>query len=86
MSPSPQGNLGAIAVIAISGKSYDEPYAHAGDRSAHDVDEVLIVDPATRSVDWLGLKDGEYRPIERSGLIDLGAGDLAERIDWPPVE
>ncbi len=52
----------------------------------HDVDEVLIVDPAKRSVDWLGLQDGEYRPIGRSGLIKLGAGELGERIDWPSVE
>ncbi len=51
--------------------------------AAHDVDEALIVDPATRSVDWLGLTDGEYQPIERSGLIDLSAGELAEQIDWP---
>jgi len=51
--------------------------------AAHDVDEVLIVDPAKRSVDWLGLGDDEYRPIEHSGLIDLGPGELAEQIDWP---
>ena len=54
--------------------------------ASHDVDEVLIVDPAKRSVDWLGLKDGDYRPIERSGLVDLGTSELVERIDWPPVE
>lgn len=70
--------------------------------AAHGVEEVLIVDPAKRSVDWLGLladpaiqavcpgsvdprSVGEYRPIERSGLIDLSARDLAERIDWPPT-
>jgi Uma2 family endonuclease len=52
----------------------------------HDVDEVLIVDPAKRSVDWLGLQEGEYRPIERSGLIELGASELGEQIDWPSVE
>ncbi|MGH2854700.1 MAG: Uma2 family endonuclease [Solirubrobacteraceae bacterium] len=54
--------------------------------AAHGVDEVLIVDPAKRTCDWLALREGEYRPIERSGLIDLGASDLAERIDWPPTE
>ena len=53
------------------------------------LDEVLIVasspegDPQKRSVDWLGLLDGEYRPIERSGLIELSAGDLAQALDWP---
>jgi hypothetical protein len=49
--------------------------------AAHHVDEVLIVDPAKRSVDWFGLNDGEYRPIERSTLIDLGPIELAEQID-----
>lgn len=51
--------------------------------AAHHVDELLIVDPEKRSVDWLRLKDGSYDPIERSGLIDLGPAELAEQIDWP---
>jgi Uma2 family endonuclease len=51
--------------------------------AAHDVDEVLIVDPREHSVAWLGLADGEYQAIERSTLIDLGQSDLAEQIDWP---
>jgi len=50
------------------------------------VDELLIVDPARRSVTWLALNEGEYRPIERSGLIDLGASQLAALIDWPPED
>ena len=54
--------------------------------AAHRVDELLIVDPREHAVHWLGLAGdgGEYHPIERSGLIDLGASDLAEQIDWPP--
>jgi Uma2 family endonuclease len=47
------------------------------------VDELLFVDPGERSVAWLALKDGEYRPIERSAVIDLGASELARQIDWP---
>jgi Uma2 family endonuclease len=50
--------------------------------AAHEVDEVLIVDPAERAVHWLGLAGGEYRPIERSGLIELGPGELAGKLDW----
>jgi Uma2 family endonuclease len=61
----------------------DESWEKLPFYAAHDVDEVLIVDPEKRSVDWLGLANGEYRPIERSGLIDLGSDQLAERIDWP---
>jgi Uma2 family endonuclease len=51
--------------------------------AAHHVDELLIIDPAEHAVHWLGRSGDEYRPIERSGLIDLGPSALAERIDWP---
>lgn len=51
--------------------------------AAHGVEELLIVDFAERAVHWLGLGGGEYREIERSGVIELGARELAGRIDWP---
>ena len=47
------------------------------------VDELLIVDPTKRTVDWLALAQREYRAIERSRLIDLGPAQPAEQIDWP---
>jgi Uma2 family endonuclease len=49
------------------------------------VDEILIVDPQEHAVHWLVLADGEYVPTDRSRLIELGATELAARIDWPPV-
>lgn len=52
----------------------------------HDVSEVLIVDPHKQSVHWFALADGEYKPIEHSSLIDLGAAELQQAIDWPPVD
>ncbi len=61
----------------------DETWAKLPFYAAHDVDEVLIIDPVKCSVDWLGLHAGEYQPIERSGLIDLGPGELAEQLIWP---
>lgn len=54
--------------------------------AAHEVDEVLIVDPATHKVDWLALRDGEYQPIEHSSLIDLESSQLADQIKWPPID
>jgi Uma2 family endonuclease len=54
--------------------------------AAHNVEEVLIVDPQERSVSWLALEAGEYRPVERSGLIAMGAQGLAEQLDWPPIQ
>ena len=63
----------------------DESWEKLPFYAVHHVDEVLVVDPATHTVDWLGLDEDrdEYRPIERSGLIDLGPAELAEQIDWP---
>jgi len=54
--------------------------------AAHEVDEVLIVDPRQRTVRWSALRQGEYRAVQRSSLIDVGAAELAERIDWPPID
>lgn len=51
--------------------------------AAHQVDEVLIVDPQGRTVEWLGLTDAGYQPLAESGLINLGPDELASRIDWP---
>jgi Uma2 family endonuclease len=64
----------------------DESWEKLPFYGAHHVDEVLIVDLIRRSVDWLGLSAGEYRPIQKSGLIDLGPAELAQRIDWPQVD
>ena len=61
----------------------DETWQKLPFYAAHEVDEVLILDPAEHAVHWLGLSDGEYLPIERSALIALGPKELAERIDWP---
>jgi Uma2 family endonuclease len=61
----------------------DETWEKLPFYAAHRVDEVLIVDPGERAIHWLGLAGGEYGPIERSGLLDLGHDELAERIDWP---
>jgi Uma2 family endonuclease len=49
----------------------------------HKVDEVLLVDPGDRTVSWLALCDGEYQPVQRSRLIELGPAELAERLVWP---
>lgn len=49
----------------------------------HGVDEVLVVDPTERVVHWRALVDGAYRPVDRSGRIDLGVAEIVARIDWP---
>jgi len=61
----------------------DESWQKLPFYAARDVDEVLIVDPIERTATWLGLRDGEYQPVWRSGLIELGPTELAEQLDWP---
>jgi Uma2 family endonuclease len=61
----------------------DETQAKLPFYAARGVDELLIVDPRERTVHWLALRDGDYEPVERSALIDLGTEQLAKRIDWP---
>lgn len=70
----------ALEIVSPGDETWDKLPFYA----VHHVDELLIVDPAKRTVDWLELDEqGEYRPIEQSGLIDLGPVRLAEQIDWP---
>jgi Uma2 family endonuclease len=61
----------------------DESWKKLPFYAAHAVDEVLIVDPSDHAIHWLALAGNEYREVRRSGLIDLGPSELAERIDWP---
>jgi Uma2 family endonuclease len=80
----PRGVYQGTAALVIEIVSpNDETWEKLPFYAAHDVDEVLIIDPREHSVAWLGLADSEYQPIERSGLIDLGLSELAEQIDWP---
>jgi Uma2 family endonuclease len=60
----------------------DETLAKLPFYAAHDVEEVLIVVPKKREIQWSALRGDRYEPIERSGLIDFGPGELAERIVW----
>ncbi len=61
----------------------DETWQKLPFYAAHQVDEILIVDPAGGIVTWLGLRNGEYEAVARSGLIELGAAELAEQLTWP---
>ena len=63
----------------------DETFEKLPFYAAHGVEEVLILDPEERTVQWLALSGGEYLPAEQSSLIDLGPARLAGLIDWPPT-
>ena len=83
----PRGTWIPTAAAAIEILSpQDETWEKLAFYAEHRVEELIVVDPATRSVDWRGLGDGEYVPIERSALLDLDALRLAARIEWPPTD
>jgi Uma2 family endonuclease len=68
-----------VEIVSPEDKTWEKLDFYA----AHGVDELLIVDPELRKVDWLALRDGKYANVDRSSLIELSAGQLADRIDWP---
>jgi Uma2 family endonuclease len=61
----------------------DETWKKLDFYAAHQVDELLIVDPQARTVQWFALAGEQYQPIETSRLTAVGPGELAQRIDWP---
>jgi Uma2 family endonuclease len=73
----------ALVIEIVSPK--DDSWKKFEFYAAHEVNEVVIVDHKTREVHWFGLGDGEYRPIERSGLVEMGPSELASQIDWPKL-
>ncbi len=82
--PGAQGRWHPTAALVEIVSPNDETWEKLPFYAAHNVDEVLIVDPRERSVSWLGLEQGEYRAIEHSGLVDLGTQGLAGQLDWSP--
>lgn len=71
----------AALVIEIRSPG-DESWEKLPFYAAHGVDEVLIVDPQTREVNWLRLRDGGYVAAERSALIELSAARLTAELVW----
>jgi Uma2 family endonuclease len=60
----------------------DETWAKLPFYAAHDVEEVLIIDPRKHEVHWFGLRGDRYEQIEQSRLVELGPKELAELIVW----
>jgi Uma2 family endonuclease len=74
---------GTAALVVEIVSPDDETWNKLEFYAAHGVEELVIVDPQEKTVSWMGLERGEYHHLKRSRLIELGAAELAERIDWP---
>jgi Uma2 family endonuclease len=72
----------AVLVIEVVSPD-DESWAKLAFYAARGVEEVVIVDPATRSVRWLALRDDRYEPVEHSAVLGIAIVDLVARIEFP---
>jgi Uma2 family endonuclease len=86
LAPGPDELYMSTAALVVEVLSpEDETLQKLPFYAKHNVDEVLIVDPERRAIDWRALNEGTgvYHAVERSALIDLGPAELTQRIDWP---
>lgn len=78
----PQWNETAALVVEIVSPK-DKSWEKLPFYAAHDVDELVIVDPTKRTVDWLARAGDRYESTACSALLELGPQRLAEQLDWP---
>ncbi len=72
----------AVLVFEVLSSS-DETLAKFDFYFEHGVEEVVVADPADRSVRWF-IRGGEgFEAAERSPLLGLTASEVAAAIDWP---
>lgn len=84
LRPGPGGVYLPTAALVVEILSPgDETWQKLPFYAAHQVDELLILDPDTRQIHWLALTADGYKPIEHSALIDLSPTELGQQIDWP---
>ena len=75
----------AAVVVEITSPG-DDSYRKFEFYTSSGVEEILVVDPRTRGVQWYARGDSGMERVGRSRLLALGEAELAESIDWPPVE
>lgn len=71
----------AMVVEILS--SDDETFEKLPFYAAHDVDEVLIVDPASNRVRVMVRQGDGYGEAEASALLGVTVAELTEVVDWP---
>ncbi len=82
-----QGAFTPTAAIVVEVVSPgDETYDKLDFYFARGVEELLIVDPRDRTVQWYARGTTGFERSGRSQLLDLTADDLHAAIDWPPGE
>ena len=78
--------LATAALVVEIVSPDDESWAKLRFYAAHDVDEVVIVEPSRREVIWLRRHGESYDRVEHSTLLGIDVADVAAQIDWPPTD
>jgi hypothetical protein len=73
----------AVVVVEIVSPD-DETYAKFGFYAAHGVEEIIVADPQTCSVQCFQRQDDRYVEAPGSDALSVSAHDLTHGIDWPP--
>jgi Uma2 family endonuclease len=61
----------------------DETWRKLDFYAAHGVDELVIADPDTRRLTWLGRTADGYVEVERSALLGIDVAEVTAKIAWP---
>ncbi len=77
-------NPAATIVVEILSPG-DESYAKFGFYHRLGVEEVLIVDPLRRAVEWYRRTAEGFERADASRLLSVTEAGLAAEIDWPPA-
>jgi Uma2 family endonuclease len=80
--PEPVWQPGAAIVVEIQSPG-DETRAKLGFYHRVGVEEILIVDPDTRAVEWFGRGPDAFLPAHGIRLLGITSTELAAAIDWP---
>lgn len=68
-----------VEIVSPDDKTYDK----FGFYAARGVDEILVVDPAARSVQWYGRREATMEPTDGSTLLGITGQQLHAALDWP---
>ena len=78
----PQWQPSAALIVEVLSPD-DETWDKLPFYAAHDVDELVVADPASRETQWFALVNDEYRRVDRSSILDVEVRELVAQIDWP---
>lgn len=75
--------VGTVAVVVEVLSPDDETWAKFDFYAARGVRELLVADPAERTVRCWRLVEGAYEPVDASELLAVDMVELIAEIDWP---